>query len=142
MAFGGLVTLKYRLLAGTLVFLGCSWIGFKGASLCQAKKNVIESFLHLLEHMIIELSCHVTPLPELCRIASGSSGVFRKIMGAYSESLETQIAPDPVSCMERIEIGAVNLVPGNSSAASRCLRKQADLMMAPYCMDAFSFWGV
>ena len=49
---------------------------------------------------------------------------------------------DPVSCMERIEIGAVNLVPGNSSAASRCLRKQADLMMAPYCMDAFSFWGV
>jgi hypothetical protein len=75
-------------------------MGFKGASLCQTKKKVIESFLHLLEGMIIELSCHVTPLPELCRIASGGSGVFRKIIGAYSRALENQIAPDPVACME------------------------------------------
>jgi hypothetical protein len=103
-------------------------MGFKGASLCQTKKKVIESFLHLLESMIIELNCYVTPLPDLCRIASGASGVFRKIMGAYSESLEIQIAPDPVACMEYTI--AAGIIP--CQEFSCCLR---DLSGALGCYD-------
>ena len=44
--------------------------------------------------------------------------------------------------LERMQLGDVTLVPGDTSAACRCLRKQAEMMMAPYCGDSFAFRGV
>ena len=44
--------------------------------------------------------------------------------------------------LERMQLGDVTLVPGDTSAACRCLRKQAEMMMAPYCVDRFAFRGV
>ena len=46
---------------------------------------------------------------------------------------------DPAANLQRMQIGDVTLVPGSASAASRCLRSQANLMMSPYCIDSFSF---
>lgn len=44
--------------------------------------------------------------------------------------------------MQRVEFADVTLVSGGISAASRCLRRQAQLIIAPYCKDSFSFRGV
>lgn len=49
---------------------------------------------------------------------------------------------DPVAGMQRVQIGDVTLMPGDTSAASHCLRKQAELIIFPYCVDGFSFRGV
>lgn len=46
---------------------------------------------------------------------------------------------DPATNLQRMQMGDVTLVPGNTSAASRCLRSQANLMMSPYCADQFAF---
>lgn len=49
---------------------------------------------------------------------------------------------DPAGNMERVQFGDVTLVSGGISAASRCLRRQADLIIGPYCQDVFVFRGV
>lgn len=49
---------------------------------------------------------------------------------------------DTASNVERIQFADVTLVPGGTSAASRCLRRQADMIISPYCKDGFVFRGV
>lgn len=69
-----------------------------------------------------------------CRADFVASGALYAL-AALSEA-------DPVTGLQRVQIGDVTLVPGGASAASRCLRSQANLMMSPYCTDDFSFRGV
>ncbi len=72
--------------------------------------------------------------PEDCKADFVAAGALYAL-AALSET-------DPVAGMQRMQIGDVTLVPGGASAASRCLRSQANLMMSPYCKDNFSFRGV
>lgn len=44
--------------------------------------------------------------------------------------------------VESFTAGDVTVRRGKSSAASQCLRYQADLMISPYCKDRFHFAGV
>lgn len=44
--------------------------------------------------------------------------------------------------VESFTAGDLTVHKGKSSAASACLRRQADLMISPYCKDSFSFQGV
>ena len=39
---------------------------------------------------------------------------------------------DTAANMQQIQVGDVTMRPGGGSAAARCLRKQAELIMAPY----------
>ena len=72
--------------------------------------------------------------PEDCRASFVAAGALYAL-AALAET-------DPVAGMQRMQIGNVTLVPGGTSAATRCLRKQADLIISPYCVDCFSFRGV
>lgn len=70
--------------------------------------------------------------PEDCQadfIAAGS--LFA--LAALSES---------DSSPERFTAGELTIHKGSSSAAARCLRSQAELMMLPYVRDGFAFLGV
>ena len=44
--------------------------------------------------------------------------------------------------MEEFRAGDLTVKRGGGDAASRCLRRQADLIIAPYLKDSFSFRGV
>ena len=44
--------------------------------------------------------------------------------------------------MEQISAGDFTIKKGSRDAASNCLRSQAELMIAPYLKDRFSFRGV
>ncbi len=72
--------------------------------------------------------------PDDCKADFVAAGALYAL-AALSET-------DEVASIERIQLADVTLVPGNTTAASRCLRRQADMMMAPYCVDSFSFRGV
>ena len=97
------------------------------------QKQLLELFCRSAQvHLSARLREGLTP--EDCKADFVAAGALYAL-AALSET-------DPVATMERVQVGDVTLVPGGASAASRCLRKQADLMMMPYCADAFSFWGV
>lgn len=49
---------------------------------------------------------------------------------------------DPAVNMEKVQFGDVTLVSGGATAAARCLRRQAELIISPYYADSFSFRGV
>lgn len=72
--------------------------------------------------------------PEDCKADFVAAGALYAL-AALSET-------DPGANMERVQFGDVTLVPGGTSAASRCLRRQADLIISPYCRDSFVFRGV
>ena len=44
--------------------------------------------------------------------------------------------------VEQLSVGDLTLRRRNSDAASNCLRNQAELIIAPYLQDGFSFLGV
>ena len=46
------------------------------------------------------------------------------------------------SCPERFTAGELTVQRGSSSAAARCLRSQAELILVPYVRDSFTFLGV
>jgi hypothetical protein len=56
-------------------------------------------------------------------------------LAAFSET-------DPMTNCQQIQLGDVTVRPGSGSAAAKCLRYQAEMMMSPYCTDGFSFRGV
>lgn len=113
--------MNIRISGAILILAGCTAIGFSAAAYDRTRVKVIRGFLELLEGMMLELGCRVTPLPELCEAVSGVSGCFRETMQAFANSLNGQVAPHPVSCME--------YVLANTTAPcteySKCLRELA-----------------
>lgn len=49
---------------------------------------------------------------------------------------------DNLQQVEQFRIGDVTMNRGSRDAASQCLKNQAELMIAPYLKDRFSFRGV
>ena len=72
--------------------------------------------------------------PEDCKAAFVAAGALYAL-AALTET-------DAVAGLQRVQIGDVTLVSGGTSAATRCLRHQADLIISPYCTDSFLFRGV
>lgn len=62
--------------------------------------------------------------PEDCKVDFVASAALFAL-AALSET-------DMVTNLQQIQIGDVTMRPGGSSAAAQCLRKQAELIMAPY----------
>ena len=92
--------MNIRFPGAIFVLVGCAAMGFSAASNYKKRIAVIKSFLSLLENMITEVSCNVTPLPELCRSIAQSGSCFHGVMLSFSEALDMQVGPSPLSCME------------------------------------------
>lgn len=72
--------------------------------------------------------------PEDCK-ADFVAAASLYALAALSETDETVN-------LESFTVGDVTVRKGNSHAACRCLRYQADLMISPYSKDRFAFRGV
>lgn len=64
------------------------------------------------------------------------------IAAASLYALAALAETDPMQRVEQIQIGDVTLKRGGSTAASACLRHQAEMMMAPFLKDNFCFRSV
>lgn len=73
-------------------------------------------------------------MPEDCKADLVASGALFAL-AALEET-------DRTANLERLQLGDVTMVRGGTSAASRCLRRQAELIISPYCRDDFVFRGV
>ena len=64
------------------------------------------------------------------------------IAAASLFALSTLSVADENSAVEMFQAGDMSIRRRGGDAASNCLRNQAELMIAPYLKDRFSFMGV
>lgn len=72
--------------------------------------------------------------PEDCRVDFVAAASLYAL-AALSET-------DKTGNLQQLQIGDVSLRPGGNSAAARCLRKQAELIMSPYLSEGYILRGV
>lgn len=90
-----------KLVGAALIILGCG--GFGCAINYAHRKTVrhLQQLIASINYMECELQYRLTPLPELCQkaaaIGSGCISAFFKIL---EKELQTQIRPDPQSCVQ------------------------------------------
>lgn len=98
-----------KLLGAFLVFAGCGGCGFAMAAAHRREENVLRQYLIALEFMECDLSCRLTPLPELCgNAARVTTGCVQALFRNLARELESQVAPDAACCMR----SAIAATPG------------------------------
>ena len=96
-----------------------------------------EALLHLL--------CSGTASALTARLRKGISPQDCRadfVAAASLYALAALSEAEGLDSLESFTAGDLTVRKGKSSAASACLRRQADLMISPYCKDSFSFQGV
>lgn len=89
-----------KLIGAFLVFAGCGGFGFAMAAAHRREETALRQYLIALEFMECDLSCRLTPLPQLCRAAAGAvTGCVHTLLVRLAEELEAQVAPDAASCV-------------------------------------------
>ncbi len=69
--------------------------------------------------------------PEDCRVD------FVAAASLYALAALSEL--DPVVNLQQLQIGDVTIRPGGKTAAARCLRKQAELIISPYLEPCYAF---
>ena len=113
-----------KLIGALLVFTGCGGFGFAMAAAHRREEQALAQLLNILEFMECELSCRLTPLPQLCRAAANiADGPVHAFFRQLAEELDTQSAPDAACCVRAVtrkmpelprEVSAQLLELGNS----------------------------
>ena len=92
-----------RIIGAIFILLGCTGFGFLAASNHRRETNTLRQFINILEFMQNELQYRLTPLPELCMLASNTSkGILKQVFQCLSHELENQILPDAQMCMHSV----------------------------------------
>lgn len=104
-----------KLIGAFLVFAGCGGFGFAMAASYRREEQAFRQYLIALEFMECELSCRLTPLPQLCRAAANAvNGSVHILLEALAKELEAQVAPDVTACA-RAAAASVAGLPDNLS---------------------------
>ena len=110
-----------------------------------AQAQVLAGTLDSRQHDLLRVLCYGTTASLAHRLKDGLKPEDCKadFLAAASlfalASLSTAGEKDDV---EQLSVGDMTLRRRSSDAASNCLRNQAELIIAPYLQDGFSFLGV
>lgn len=89
-----------KIIGAALIIAGCGGVGFSMAAAHRREEKALRQLIRALDYMGCELQYRLTPLPELCRAAaSEGGGVVSQAFVHLAAELESQVAPDAVSCM-------------------------------------------
>lgn len=89
-----------KLLGAVLVIAGCGGCGFSLAAAHVREEQGLNRLIAALEMMKCDLQYRLTPLPDLCRLASrAAGGAVGAVFSNLAKELESQISPDVESCM-------------------------------------------
>lgn len=93
--------MSMKWIGAILVVASCAGAGFGKAAAHRREEQALGQLIVALELMRCELQYHLSPLPELCRLAAeGIDGLVKKIFLALAKELDAQIAPDANTCMQ------------------------------------------
>lgn len=102
-----------KLIGAVLVVTGCGGFGFAMAAAHRREEQMLNQLLIALEFMECDLSCRLTPLPQLCRSASNTvTGPIHTFFLLLAQELEAQVAPDAACCVRAV----TERMPGLSPA--------------------------
>lgn len=92
--------MSIKIIGAVLIVVACGGFGFCIASAHLREEKYLRQLVMLLEYMECELQYRLTPLPDLCRQASGQgSSNLHRAFNYLAVELEDQIAPDVDRCM-------------------------------------------
>lgn len=89
-----------KILGAVLIIVGCSFFGFSVTAGVKLEERTLRQLICTLDYMQCELQFHMTPLPDLCRLAAQDQrNLIGKFFMCLSEELENQIAPEVSGCV-------------------------------------------
>lgn len=92
--------MNYKWIGAIFILASCGGFGFSIAGTYQRELRILRQMVYMTELMQSELTCRLTPLPELCRKTGKSvGGLVRRVLYGLAQELERQICPDVPSCM-------------------------------------------
>ncbi len=95
--------MNMKWIGAVLIICSCGGFGFYLTSVHKRDEHMLHQLLGCLDYMHCELQYHLTPLPDLCRQAANqATGDIRYILIGLADSLESQISPDVVGCMQAV----------------------------------------
>ena len=104
--------MEYRWLGAAMIVIGCGSCGFSIAAGKRKEEQILCQLIRILQFMEAELRYRLTPLPDLCRLAScEAKGTLRAIFLNLYRELSWQKMPDAASCMSAA-IQRTGEVPG------------------------------
>ena len=113
--------MSLKWIGALFIIIGCGGVGF---SFVAAHRHEEQSLRHLaaaLDYIECELQYHLTPLPELCRLAGQENqGCIKHVLLNLAAELEKQTAPDVISCMNTV-FAAVKDIPKRTRNALEVL---------------------
>lgn len=93
--------MSWKWIGAVLIVVSCGGFGMILAWSQRREEWALRELLRALDLMECELQYRLTPLPDLCRQASGACrGSVGKLLSRLARELEQQIAPDVASCMD------------------------------------------
>lgn len=112
-------------IGAALIIAGCGGCGLMMAKNYRKEERYLRQLQRILERMICELSCRMSPLPQLLRQgADAADGELSKLLLELAEELELQLSPDASCCMGVVLSKHQNIPSHTSSllgSLGRCL---------------------
>lgn len=110
-----------RWIGAAMIVAGCGGCGLMMARNYRKEERYMRQLQRSLDRMISELSCHMTPLPQLLRQGADSAGgELSRLLLELAEELELQLAPDAGCCMS-VVLGKHNSIPDKTADILRAL---------------------
>lgn len=92
--------MNLKWIGAALIVAGCGGFGFLMARNISREVSALQRLMGILDYMSCELEYRLTPLPEALRKATVSrDGCVNRVLISLAEELESQVAPDVISCM-------------------------------------------
>ena len=92
-----------KLLGAVLILAGCSSFGILICITYRREEEMLRQLIQALDFIQYELQYRMTPLPELCSLASnGTKGKISTFFELLSGELSRQHAPDVSTCMDAV----------------------------------------
>lgn len=86
-----------------MIIIGCGGFGFRIAAIQKRDEYLLVQMINVLDFLCCELQCRMTPLPQLCKLASQEcKGMLSRIFLGFSKQLEMQLCPDAQTCMQAV----------------------------------------
>ena len=116
-----------RLIGAMLILISGFFFGLIQIRNFRQEEAALEDLIRVIDILSAELSCRLTPLPELCAIASGSAETsVSRVFDMLSTRLHEQISPSAWECMEDVikeTAGLPELTKNNLTLLAKSLGK-------------------
>ena len=92
--------MMFKWIGAVLVVAGCGAAGFAIAGAYRQEEKELRQLTAALDFMSCELQYRLTPLPDLCRLASREiSGLSGKVLAGIALELESKLKPQVDDCV-------------------------------------------